>query len=936
MEMYWRQQSEDDKVGLGSTGARSNSGSSAGGGAGGQQQMDGGGGGAGGGFDPMEYARLSPSALDPSAFSGQFVTPRFAAQGGGGYGPAGGYGSVAVAEPDRAQGYAVSPQGYGSEAYFANMYPPLNVTTNHTSTTHPSPSHQPVPSTSQQQQHYTTLTYTSSGPVYENGYGTSVVSVNTPSSSSSIPYKFAAIPMPPSTAPSEPFSPGALGLPIPPSAGGSTNFAGLYSSSGFDIISVLVKVQSRPNPTINIGPVDTSCSFTVVDARKFDMPIVYASETFSRLTGYSSDEIMGRNCRFLQAPDAQVAQGQPRKYTDSQAAWHMRRHISEGKESQSSLINYSKGGRAFINLVTLIPISWDNSDEIAYYVGFQVDLVDQPNAILSRMRDGSYVVNYSLLNNFPKTVSMISVDKSVEEVEWEGEMMAGIEESVSGLVGAGDDAGGIGGGGAVGGSGSGTGVVGKEVVEKVVSGGVQTLGTDELRKAWNTLLLEESNDFIHVLSLKGSILYASPSAGRVLDELVGKTIQGICHPSDIVPVMRELKDAGSIQHPYVNLLYRVQRKHSGYIWLEAAGKLHVEPGKGRKAVILVGRPRSVYTLSWEELRESGGIGDNEFWTKLSAEGMVLACTPDVGGVLGFKGDDLLGTSMHQLVKPEAVAEILRALDSARSGTSSDVRYSMKGRTGWVEVVTHFYGRKEVPLKNENTVPPGHDGIIAQTNEASSHDRKLRSPFVSQVPELPERQSTPESDSSSTPEGGTPFRSTFKTLSHPSAESDNAFDELDSTRATSWMWEFHQLQILNKKLRDERDYLDGLRPNRGSVYSARSGGRAGSASSRASRASSTSGRTCANCGRPDSPEWRLGPTGPKTLCNACGLRWAKSEKERAAAMASGSTSAASSGSRSDPNSYPSVSLVDGVFPVVDGDGDQTPNADSAARQQPSWS
>ena len=30
---------------------------------------------------------------------------------------------------------------------------------------------------------------------------------------------------------------------------------------------------------------------------------------------------------------------------------------------------------------------------------------------------------------------------------------------------------------------------------------------------------------------------------------------------------------------------------------------------------------------------------------------------------------------------------------------------------------------------------------------------------------------------------------------------------------------------------------------------------------------------------DSPEWRKGPTGPKTLCNACGLRWAKKEKKR---------------------------------------------------------
>ncbi|KAL2756581.1 hypothetical protein ACRALDRAFT_2088100, partial [Sodiomyces alcalophilus JCM 7366] len=36
--------------------------------------------------------------------------------------------------------------------------------------------------------------------------------------------------------------------------------------------------------------------------------------------------------------------------------------------------------------------------------------------------------------------------------------------------------------------------------------------------------------------------------------------------------------------------------------------------------------------------------------------------------------------------------------------------------------------------------------------------------------------------------------------------------------------------------------------------------------------------CTDCGTLDSPEWRKGPNGPKTLCNACGLRWAKKEKK----------------------------------------------------------
>jgi PAS domain S-box-containing protein len=85
---------------------------------------------------------------------------------------------------------------------------------------------------------------------------------------------------------------------------------------------------------------------------------------------------------------------------------------------------------------------------------------------------------------------------------------------------------------------------------------------------------------VHVLSLKGSLLYVSPSAKRLLEyepnELVGKTLSSFCHPSDIVAVLRELKESGSGMHPHVNLVFRIRRKHSGYMWIEAQGKLHRE------------------------------------------------------------------------------------------------------------------------------------------------------------------------------------------------------------------------------------------------------------------------------------------------------------------------------------------------------------------------
>ncbi len=96
-------------------------------------------------------------------------------------------------------------------------------------------------------------------------------------------------------------------------------------------------------------------------------------------------------------PDGDVVKGSKRKYTDNVAVAHLKRMLNAGKECQASLINYRRGGIPFINLVTVVPIPWDGTD-IVYHVGFQVDLVEQPNAILRNMRDGSYQVNYTVAN----------------------------------------------------------------------------------------------------------------------------------------------------------------------------------------------------------------------------------------------------------------------------------------------------------------------------------------------------------------------------------------------------------------------------------------------------------------------------------------------------------------------------------------------------------
>lgn len=156
-----------------------------------------------------------------------------------------------------------------------------------------------------------------------------------------------------------------------------------YSSSGFDMLGVLMRVAARPKPQINIGAVDMSCAFVVCDVTQHDVPIVYCSDVFERLTAYTKHEILGRNCRFLQAPDGRIQAGVKRKYVDDQSVWRIKNLITQRQETQISIINYRKGGQPFMNLLTMIPITWD-SDEVKYYVGFQVDLVEQPTSITNK------------------------------------------------------------------------------------------------------------------------------------------------------------------------------------------------------------------------------------------------------------------------------------------------------------------------------------------------------------------------------------------------------------------------------------------------------------------------------------------------------------------------------------------------------------------------
>nr|WP_231127017.1 SpoIIE family protein phosphatase [Motilibacter aurantiacus] len=92
------------------------------------------------------------------------------------------------------------------------------------------------------------------------------------------------------------------------------------------------------------------------------MPLIWVNPAFTATTGYSFEEAVGRNCRFLQG-DA----------TDPEAPRTMREALESGRDVSLPVLNYRKDGSAFWNHVSISPIHGPDG-ELTHFVGIQTDV----------------------------------------------------------------------------------------------------------------------------------------------------------------------------------------------------------------------------------------------------------------------------------------------------------------------------------------------------------------------------------------------------------------------------------------------------------------------------------------------------------------------------------------------------------------------------------
>nr|WP_314877751.1 PAS domain-containing protein [uncultured Pseudomonas sp.] len=96
-----------------------------------------------------------------------------------------------------------------------------------------------------------------------------------------------------------------------------------------------------------------------------DTILIYVNAAFERLTGFSRDEILYQDCRFLQGDDR-----------DQLARLRIRKAMLEGMPCREVLLNYRKDGTTFWNELSITPVH-NEADQRRYFIGIQKDVSRQ-------------------------------------------------------------------------------------------------------------------------------------------------------------------------------------------------------------------------------------------------------------------------------------------------------------------------------------------------------------------------------------------------------------------------------------------------------------------------------------------------------------------------------------------------------------------------------
>eukprot|EP00594_Rhizosolenia_setigera_P015419 CAMPEP_0178955660 /NCGR_PEP_ID=MMETSP0789-20121207/9742_1 /TAXON_ID=3005 /ORGANISM="Rhizosolenia setigera, Strain CCMP 1694" /LENGTH=411 /DNA_ID=CAMNT_0020637343 /DNA_START=24 /DNA_END=1259 /DNA_ORIENTATION=- len=140
--------------------------------------------------------------------------------------------------------------------------------------------------------------------------------------------------------------------------GAKEKYTPLPMPSGFGPVKTLMEPDYRLMSALS----GSQQNFSISDPSLPDNPIVYVSQGFLDLTGYSLDQVLGRNCRFLQGPG-----------TDQSAVDVIRKGVREGVDTSVCLLNYKADGTPFWNQFFVAALR-DAENNVVNFVGVQCEV----------------------------------------------------------------------------------------------------------------------------------------------------------------------------------------------------------------------------------------------------------------------------------------------------------------------------------------------------------------------------------------------------------------------------------------------------------------------------------------------------------------------------------------------------------------------------------
>ncbi|KFY21663.1 hypothetical protein V493_07222 [Pseudogymnoascus sp. VKM F-4281 (FW-2241)] len=354
-----------------------------------------------------------------------------------------------------------------------------------------------------------------------------------------------------------------------------------------------------------------------------------------------------------------------------------------------------------------------------------------------------------------------------------------------------------------------------------------TAGNEFIKnRNWKQQIVGELKDLIHILAPDGRVLYISDSVkqltGYTPGEIIGNSIVDFIHPDDSAIFVREFNNS-IISGDALRIFYRFRKKTDGeYAVLECHGQPHLT---------------------------SGATSSSQNNSTAPCSGFFMMSRP-----YPSENAALLDSFLEHKVENERLMKKIEAIRREDAEEQDDYQPHWKKE--------HEESWEQYPAQEHNAALPVGMGHSSST-ELLAMPPPVTGPSMNSAPTW----QGPEDASSS----GNPDSMQDNSVLYGGATNIDTIEMLTGLR--------YQDGERSQGISTGDASPTLIRGDSGFSIPVDEDGRGGD---KKKKAKTTDKYICADCATLDSPEWRKGPNGPKTLCNACGLRWSKLEKKKSGA------------------------------------------------------